>query len=390
MLRGFQFNGIATGIKSKKVLDLGLIYSEVPAVAVGVFTTNKIKAAPVLISQHRISRNLAQAILVNSGNANACTGEKGLKGALELSRVLAQKIGVPEEQILLASTGIIGVQLPLERIKKGIPELVNGLSPLKIKRFARSILTTDAFPKIVKKKLILEDKIVRIWGVAKGAGMIMPHLATMLAFIMTDAVIQISLLKSLLKKGVAQSFNRITVDGEMSTNDMVIALANGMAGNRKITSTSPALKSFEDSFFTVLSELSLMIVRDGEGATKAIWLTIENAKSIDEARRAAFAVANSMLVKSSFFGEEANWGRIMAALGRCGISVDQNRIDISYGSLRVVKNGVSCNTEVKAKEVLKQKEFELKISLNKGKSRFRVLTTDLTPRYVEINSNYKS
>ena len=390
ILQGFQFNGIASGIKKNGTKDLGLIYSEVPAAAAGVFTTNRVKAAPVLISQQRIRSGTTQAILVNSGNANACTGDKGMKAACQLTTTIARGMKIREEMVLLASTGVIGVPLPVERIQGNIPTLVDGLSPYKINEIAQSILTTDTFSKIVMKEVEIGNKQVEIWGVAKGAGMIMPNMATMLAFIMSTASVYPATLRNLLKEGVDQSFNRITVDGETSTNDMVLMLANGKAGNPVLTQSSKEIKRFRDTLFSLLFELARMVVRDGEGATKLVEIRVEKAGSVNEARTAAFAVANSSLVKTAFYGEEVNWGRIMATLGRCGVAIDPGKVDISFGKVKVVKNGVACGTEEKAQDVLKQKEFTIVISLNRGKGAFQVLTTDLTPQYVEINSSYRS
>jgi glutamate N-acetyltransferase/amino-acid N-acetyltransferase len=389
-LKGFQFNGIASGIKKNGVKDFGLIYSEVPAAAAGMFTTNRVKAAPVLISQKRIKSGIAQAILVNSGNANACTGEKGIKAAYQLSNNLAQQMKIGEEMILLSSTGIIGVPLPLERVKENIPPLVKGLSPHKIEEFAQSILTTDTFPKMVMKEVEVGGKKVEIWGVAKGAGMIMPNMATMLAFLMSTVAIHPSFLKTLLKEGVDQSFHRITIDGDTSTNDMVIIMANGKAGNRILTQGSGELRGFKDGLFSLLFELAQMVVRDGEGTTKLVEVRVEKAGSVKEAKVAAFAIANSNLVKTSLFGEEVNWGRIMAALGRCGVAIDPEKVDISYGDVEVVKHGIAWGSGEKARKVLKQKEFTIVISLNRGKESFKVWTTDLTPEYVKINASYKS
>jgi glutamate N-acetyltransferase/amino-acid N-acetyltransferase len=390
MLNGFQFNGIASGIKKNGAKDLGLIYSEVPAAAAGVFTTNRVKAAPVLISQKRMRSGTAQAILVNSGNANACTGDKGMKAACQLSTTLARKMKIKEEMILVSSTGVIGVHLPVERIQGNIPTLVDGLSPFRIGEFAQSIRTTDTFPKIVMKEVEIGNKQVEIWGVAKGAGMVMPNMGTMLAFIMSTASVYPATLRNLLKEGVDQSFNRITVDGETSTNDMVLMLTNGKAGNSVLTEKSRELKKFRDYLFSLLFELSQMVVRDGEGATKLVEIRVEKAGSVNEARTAAFAVANSSLVKTAFYGEEVNWGRIMATLGRCGVAIDPGKVDISFGKVKVVKNGVACGTEEKAQDVVKQKEFMIVISLNRGKGSFQVSTTDLTPAYVVINSSYRS
>ena len=390
IVSGFHFNGIASGIKKKGERDLGLVYSEVPAVAAGMFTTNRVKAAPVLISMERISKGIAQALLVNSGNANACTGENGLDAARNLSGYLAKRIGVKEEMVLPSSTGVIGVPLPVEKVREGIPALVEGLSPHKIDDFADAILTTDTFRKVVRGDVAIGGKQVRVWGVAKGAGMIMPDMATMLSYLVSDAAVEPLILKALLKEGVDGSFHRITIDGETSTNDAVIMLANGMSGNPMLSRHSTGLRRFRDCLFKVLGDLSQMVVQDGEGASKLVEIRVEKARSGGEARAAAFAVANSPLVKTALFGEEVNWGRIMAALGRCGASIDANTIDISFGGVQVARNGVACGSEEEAGMVLKQRRIRIVISLNRGRGSFHVSTTDLTPQYVALNSSYRS
>ncbi|MFH0786811.1 MAG: bifunctional glutamate N-acetyltransferase/amino-acid acetyltransferase ArgJ, partial [Pseudomonadota bacterium] len=318
--------------------DLGLIFSEVPAVAAGVFTLNQVKAAPIWLNLERIAGHEARGILVNSGNANACTGAAGLRDAQKISQRISQELSIPDSQVFLASTGVIGQRMPVSRVLKAIPALTRSLSQQGLPAVAEAIMTTDTFPKILSQELIVGKKKVHIVAMAKGAGMIQPDMATMLCFVLTDLAISPDLLNLLLRKAVAQSFNRITVDGDTSTNDMVLVLANGLAGNPLLEDLkSPGAQSFGRALEALLLVLAKMIIRDGEGATKALTLQIEGARSEAEAKTMALTVANSPLVKTALFGQDANWGRIMAALGRSGVSFDPNRVDIYFDAIQVVK-----------------------------------------------------
>ncbi len=391
-IKGFLFSAVGASIKKPGRLDLGLIYAKKPGVAAGVFTTNRVKAAPVVISRERLRRRLAQAILVNSGNANACTGARGLEDVIELSRVLAGHLKIDEQRVLVSSTGVIGQFLPTERIKKAIPQLVQSLSPDCLEEVGKAILTTDRATKIAVREGFIDGVPIRMVAIAKGAGMIMPQMATMLCFVMTDAAIKADALRASLKHAVSMSFNRITVDGDMSTNDSVIALASGEANNRCISREAASRDVFERLLAELLVDLARMIVRDGEGATKLVEVRITGAASVNQARKAAYAVANSNLVKTALFGEDANWGRIMAAIGRSGAIVDPGRVGIAMNTHPIAKNGLGCGpaAETAATDVMREKEFILTIDLGMGHFDFNVWTCDLSTDYIRINATYRS
>jgi len=385
---GFLASGISAGIKKQSARDLGLLTSEKPATAVGVFTTNKIKAAPVLLTQDKLHRGLAQALIVNSGNANACTGAAGMRDAQQLCQSVATELTLPEDLVMVASTGIIGVPLPMETITPHIPRLVASLSPAGLEDFAEAIMTTDTFPKLVIQKEVLAGKEVTLCGIAKGAGMIMPSMATLLSFIITDAAIECSLLRDLLTEALETSYNRITIDGETSTNDMVIIMANGCAGNHILREQSPDLATFRKMLHSLLGDLSHLILKDAEGSTKIIHIRVENARSPEEAKKVAYKVANSLLVKTAFYGEDANWGRILAAVGQAGADIDPEHIDIFFDDVMLVKNSTSTGAAARAQDILKQAEFRITIDLHSGAAAAAVATTDITNEYVKINSAY--
>jgi len=367
-----------------------MLFSEQPATAVGVFTTNKIKAAPVLISKEKIKQKNSQAIIVNSGNANACTGDMGLKDASDLCKLTAQELGISEKLVMVSSTGIIGVTLPMDKMKTNIPHLVNSLSPMGLNDFAEAIMTTDTIPKIVMKKAMINSKEVKFCGIAKGSGMIMPRMATLLAFIITDVAINPDLLDDVFIEAVNNSFNRITIDGETSTNDMVIMMANGRAENSFFSKESSDYQTFKSSLNALFSDLSKLILRDAEGATKTIYVRVEEAKSNEEAKKIAFQIANSNLVKTAFFGEDPNWGRILSAIGTVDAEIIPGRIDISFDDVIVVENSTSTGMELQAKQILVKKEFQVTINLHIGQGTAEVGTTDLTTEYVKINASYPS
>ncbi len=389
---GFQFAGISAGIKKDGKKDLGLIYSEVPAQVAGLFTTNAVKAAPVQIDMRRIRRGLCQAVLINSGNANACTGSQGLRDARNTSSLLAKQMGIDEKLILLSSTGVIGVPLPVKNVEQGLPELIQGLSPDGWMKVVEAIMTTDTRPKMEWATCRIKGKTVKLCGMVKGAGMIRPNMATMLSFLVTDAHIKGPLLQKMLKEAAEVSYNRITIDGETSTNDTVLLLANGKAGHPALNRMDRDAETFRSMLFEVCRNLAKSLVRDGEGATKFIEIFIQGARTGEDAKKAAYAIAHSPLVKTAFFGEDANWGRILCALGHCGIPINPNRIDVSFDQAPIVKNGmgVGARLEEKAAEVIKKKSFKVIIDLHQGKSQFSVLTTDLSLDYVKINASYRS
>jgi glutamate N-acetyltransferase / amino-acid N-acetyltransferase len=368
--QGFLANGLSCGIRKSKKADLALIYSKIPAKAACMFTVNKIKAAPVRLAISYLKKNKCHfsAVIANSGNANCFTGSPGLKDAEATAYVLAKSLGVKKEQILVSSTGVIGKRLPVEKIKKAVPELVLGLSAGGISKASKAIMTTDTFAKEVSVRFAIAGKVITLCGIAKGAGMIAPDMATMLAFIMTDADVNISFLKRALKLSVIDSFNCITVDGCMSTNDTVAILANGAAGNAPISGGKDA-GLFVKALSLVCLELAKMMVRDGEGASKFIRIEVKGAKDAPQAKRAALAVANSNLFKTAVYGENPNFGRIAAAVGASGITVSEEGFKLKVSSL-------------------KKREIEVSVNLNKGVGSAIVYTSDLTPRYIKINAEY--
>jgi glutamate N-acetyltransferase/amino-acid N-acetyltransferase len=386
--QGFFCSGIHASIKKNKLKDLALIYSSTPAVACGVFTKNTVKAAPVIYSEKIIKSNRIHAVIINSGCANACTGENGIKDIKIICSKLAKALSIPEESTLMASTGVIGERLPVKNILHHIPELLSKLSSSGLKDAARAILTTDKYPKIISKRVKLNSGEIIITGFAKGAGMIQPNMATMLAFILTDAVISKNLLRESLKNAVDLSFNRITVDGDMSTNDTVLILANGASGIR--IENRQGIKKFNDALTEICRTLAEMIVSDGEGATHVVKIEVKGAKTLAEAKKIAYSVGNSPLVKTAIYGRDPNWGRIMASIGATGLKFNPAGVDIYFDSVQVVKKGVSAKNDEKARIIMGNKKYTIRIDLNSGQRSFFIFTTDLTYGYVKINASYKS
>ena len=389
-VRGFKASSISAGLKKNKAADMLLIYSEREAVSAGVFTTNRVKAAPVLLSMEHILKGKARAIIANAGNANACTGSEGLKNAGLTAEVTAGELGIKSEEVLIASTGVIGAQLDMEKVVAAIPGLVKGLSEDNIYLAAEAIMTTDSFLKISLFEGKAGKSPYRILGIAKGAGMIMPNMATMLCFIMTDINIENAPLKKALSWSVEKSFNRITVDGDTSTNDTVFILANGMAGNDSLNADD--YESFTKGLQEVMNDLATMIAKDGEGATKLVFIDLKGAASEKDAMTAARNIANSYLVKTAFYGQDANWGRIMAAIGRSGISMEEKEISIWIDDVKIVEGGMGTGPgqEKIAAERMKNRSFSVKIDLNMGDHEYNVTTCDLTHEYVSINANYRT
>ncbi len=368
--QGFLANGLSAGIKRSGKPDLGLIYSQVPATTTAVFTKNSIKAAPLLVSRQHIKKGVGQAVLVNSGNANCYTGKFGLQYAQESTKLVANLLKIKLTDVLVASTGMIGKQLPYNKIASGATALVQGLSTAGGTKFARAIMTTDLKVKEIAVYLTLGGKTVTIGACAKGSGMIEPNMATMLAFITTDAAISLSLLKIALEKAVNRSFNSITVDGCMSTNDMVTVAANGLAGNKKIVTTGADFHKFYKALEFVCIDLAKKIVLDGEGATKFITINVSGAASQVQAKKIAKTIANSSLVKTAAFGSNPNWGRVGAAVGSLGLKgVDENTMKISFSPFN-------------------QKDIAISVELQLGKARATVYTCDLSYEYVKINGEY--
>jgi glutamate N-acetyltransferase / amino-acid N-acetyltransferase len=391
-VNGFLFSGISAGIKKDGKRDLGLIYSDVPAQTAGLFTNNAVKAAPVLVDMERIKGGLCQAVVVNSGNANACTGAQGLRDARSISSLVAKGLGVEEKLVFAASTGVIGTPLPMRKIEKGIPKLIASLSPEGWMKTVEGIMTTDTFPKVEVATCRIKGGKVKLCGMVKGAGMIRPDLATMLSFLVTDASFGAPLLQQMLEKAAEGSYHRITVDGETSTNDTVLLLANGKVGHPSSNRMGREGEVFQSMLSEVCQELAKSVVKDGEGTTKFIEVLVLGARSREDGKRAAFAVAHSPLVKTAFFGEDANWGRILCSLGHSGAQINPNRIDVFFDKIPVVKNGIGTGlrSEKQAGQILKKKSFKVTIDLHQGKNQFSVLTTDLSIDYVKINASYRS
>ena len=389
---GFMFSGISAGIKEGEERDLALFYSVTPATAAGVFTTNRVKAAPVLVDRMRIRKGRCQAIIANSGNANACTGERGMRDARAMAGATAEALGIPGELVLVSSTGVIGKPLPIDKIVSRVPSLIGNLSSHALSDAVEAIMTTDTFPKVKMEKCSMGDREIRICGVAKGAGMIMPRMATMLCFVMTDAAIERTSLQKALSHAKELSFNRITVDGDTSTNDTVLVLANGMAKNPIISLKSADYSPFRDLLISVLLELATMVVKDGEGATKFIEVRVEGARSEADARKVALSVANSNLVKTAFFGEDANWGRIAAAIGRSGVPINSSTFDILLNHVPVAVGGMGTNEALQgeADQVIKGNTITVTIRLHQGNAHTSMYTCDLSIDYVKVNAHYRS
>jgi len=386
---GFLANGIHAGIKTNGDRDLAMLFSIRPARAAGVFTTNGFKAAPVLIDMERIRSGVAQAVIVNSGIANAATGREGLADALAVSRAASRVLGIADDLVLVASTGVIGHRLPLRKIEAGMRGLVAGLHADGIPDAEAGIMTTDRFPKIACRKGRIGQQEVTLCGIAKGAGMIEPHMATMLAFIMTDALIGAEALDAVFRQSVERSFNSVTVDGCMSTNDTALILANGVAGNREIRKRSAALDRLGEMLSALLAELARGLVRDGEGATKVIEIVVEEAKTISDARRVAYAVANSNLVKTAFFGGDPNWGRIISAVGSVGIDLPVDRVRLFFEDVPLFADGKGSPDHVeKLAGIMKQSDIRVRIGLGMGRRSWTVCTSDLSFDYIKINAHY--
>jgi glutamate N-acetyltransferase/amino-acid N-acetyltransferase len=390
MCQGFKFAGVASGLKKNGKKDLGLIYSENPANVAGVFTRNEIKAAPVILDMKRMAIGSCQAVIANSGNANCCTGEKGMQDAISMARWTAKALALPEEQVLVASTGVIGEPLDSDKIQSAVPDLVNALDPDRISDFARAIMTTDTVPKVVSKEGNLDGKSFTVTGVAKGAGMIRPDMATLLCFVMTDAACPSDLLQEILLKSVDHTLNHITVDGDTSTNDTALLIANGLSG--AVINSKEQSERFQRILDEVLMTLGKQLVKDAEGATKLVEIAVKGAQSDTDAYRIADTIAHSNLLKTALFGEDANWGRILAAAGRAGVPLQPDVIDIYFADVMMVKNGMGCGkkAEVDATQILKQSEYAITIDLKAGKGVASVFTCDFSIDYVKINADYRS
>lgn len=388
---GFSFAGISSGIKSSMKKDLALIYSEIPAVTAGLFTKNRIKAAPVHLSMKRHSaKKKCHAIIVNSGNANACTGRQGLKDAEQMVQATADALGIESGTVAIASTGIIGIPLPMQNIKQAIPRLVSRLSGSSLPDAASAIMTTDTFPKVSMKKVTIGKATGTLAGIAKGAGMIFPDMATMLCFICTDISIHRGTLHFALRRAVSKSFNMLSVDNDMSTNDSVLIMANGILGNRPLKKDSRSYYKFEQSLAELTYDLAQMIAGDGEGATKLIEIVVKGARTVTDAAKVARAVSTSMLVKTAIYGRDPNWGRIMAAVGYADAGIAEQKISIFINKIRMVKNGIGAGNDDLARKELAGKNITITIDLGMGSRSAKALTCDLTEGYISINAAYRT
>ena len=383
-LAGSVFAGIKASNPDKP--DMAFILSTVPAVGAGAFTTNKVKAAPVRVSQAHIRSAETRAIVANSGNANACTGAVGIQDAKRMAKAAAKALGLKERSVLVCSTGRIGVPLPIEKMEEAIVRGACNLTREGSRSAAEAIMTSDSFCKEIAVEFKLNGKPVRIGGIAKGAGMIDPNMATMLCFVTTDANIDKKLLRQALLDAVEQSFNRITVDGDMSTNDTVLILANGASGTRALENGTRDFDRFQSGLNYVCRHLSRMIVEDGEGVSKFVTVQVRGARTRLDARKAAEAVANSTLTKCAWYGGDPNWGRIMDAIGYSTAKIREEMVDIYYDGLIAVKNGIVAPTPfAKLQEVVANKRFSITIDLHLGTAKYTVFTTDLTTAYVDFN-----
>jgi len=367
--KGFSANGVAAGIKKSGKIDLSLIVSEIPCPTAGVYTKNSVKAAPLVLAEKYLKNNVAQAVICNSGNANCFTGKKGYAVAVNTAKLIGKLLGIKAEDVIVASTGIIGKQLPFEKISSAALALVNGLAENKGRLAALGIMTTDLIEKEIAVEITLDGKRIVIGGCAKGSGMIQPDMATMLCFITTDASIDAKMLKAALAYATDRSFNCITVDGCMSTNDMVSVMANGFAGNKKITSQNADFKIFTEALTYICTDLAKKIILDGEGATKFIEIKVAGGKNHEQAKRIALAIANSNLVKTAAYGSNPNWGRVAAAVGALGLGVTEDNIKITFSSFV-------------------EKHIKINVFLKFGKASAIVYTSDLSHDYVDINAKY--
>jgi glutamate N-acetyltransferase/amino-acid N-acetyltransferase len=392
IIPGFKFAATAAGIKKPGVLDLALLVADSPGAAAGVFTRNRVKAAPVLVCQERLRGGKAQAILVNAGNANACTGPQGLEIARETCRQTAALLNIPERLVLPASTGVIGAPLSGERIIQALPRLVAGLSPDGLGEAAHAIMTTDTRPKASLVQGNIDGQEFTLAGIAKGSGMIHPDMATLLVFLFTDAAASPVILKKLLRQALPLSFNRITVDGDTSTNDTILLLASGRAGNAPIRAAGPAMTALGNALNQVMDHLAFQVVSDGEGARHVYRVAVLGAATELEAKKAAMTVALSPLVKTAMAGEDLNWGRIMAALGRSGARFDPEQVEIAFNDVAVVQHGRGLGPEAEAiaQPAIKSGSFMVTIHLHAGDHADYYDTCDYTEDYIRINADYRS
>ena len=388
---GFRFAGVACGIKESGRKDLALIVSDGPAAAAAIFTRNRIKSPSVTAGMQHVRGGLLQAVVVNSGNANACTGPGGLRDSRAMCTETARHLGIDAQRVLPSSTGIIGVPLPMDKIARGIADAAASLSPDGLQEAVEAIMTTDNGPKTAAASCRIGGRTVHVAGIAKGAGMIAPNMATMLCYVLTDAAVAPAALRPMLRRAADGTFHAITVDGDTSTNDTVLCMANGVAGNPRISRGGEGEEALERALTRVMKELALKVVADGEGTTKLVEIRVDGARTAGQARKVAFTVANSKLVKTAFFGQDPNIGRFMMAIGNAGVPVVEETIDIALGGVKVVRRGLAVGTrETAAAKVMQRPSFTVRISLGMGDARTSVWTSDLGHEYVRINSDYRT
>ncbi|QQR89691.1 MAG: bifunctional glutamate N-acetyltransferase/amino-acid acetyltransferase ArgJ [Myxococcales bacterium] len=391
-VEGFAFSAMSCGLKKGNALDLGLICTDEVVPTAAVLTQNRIKAAPVQLTERRVRDGLARAILVNSGNANACTGALGMQAALQTTQSLAKHLGCKHSDVLAASTGVIGLPLPASRIEGALPALIGALSPDSAAVFSEAIMTTDRWPKIAKRDVNLGKHKVRVLGMAKGAGMIHPNMATTLCFVLSDAKLAPALLRQCLRKACDESFNRVTVDGDTSTNDMISLMASGKAMSDSLKQGSPEYRSFLRALTEVLQELSESIVRDGEGAEHCVRIVVKGLASQKACRAVAQKVATSLLVKTALHGADPNWGRLLMAAGNAGVAFDGNKARILIDQVTLVEKGVGLGPaeEKRAAAVMKKEQYTICLELGASNFEASYLTSDIGHEYVRINADYRS
>ena len=387
--KGFTAAGVKAGIKKSGNLDVAVIYTKTQAVVAGAFTQNKVAAAPVYVSKEVVATGTAHAIVANAGCANACTGQQGLDDAHKMAQIAADELGVNADDVIVGSTGVIGVNLPMDKLEAGIKDAVANLSADGSGNAGRAIITTDTHSKSVTCEFELSGKTVRMGAIAKGSGMIRPNMATMLCYITTDIAIDQTLLQKAVSGCVEKSFNMISVDGDMSTNDMVIVLANGEANNAKITEENADYQIFFDKLMMLCTELAKQIAADGEGASKFLTINVKGAKSFADAKTVGMAIANSPLVKTAFFGEDPNWGRVICAVGYSGADMVPEKTVVKFGGITIFANGTGATYDEKAlAHVMKEKDIVIDIELNMGQEDATVWSCDLSYEYVKINGEY--
>lgn len=387
--KGFTAAGVKAGIKKSGNLDVAVIYTKTQAVVAGTFTQNKVAAAPVYVSKEVVATGTAHAIVANAGCANACTGQQGLDDAHKMAQIAADELGVNADDVIVGSTGVIGVSLPMDKLEAGIKDAVANLSVDGSGNAGRAIITTDTHSKSVTCEFELSGKTVRMGAIAKGSGMIRPNMATMLCYITTDIAIDQALLQKAVSGCVEKSFNMISVDGDMSTNDMVIVLANGEANNAKITEENADYQIFFDKLMMLCTELAKQIAADGEGASKFLTINVKGAKSFADAKTVGMAIANSPLVKTAFFGEDPNWGRVICAVGYSGADMVPEKTVVKFGGITIFANGTGATYDEKAlAHVMKEKDIVIDIELNMGQEDATVWSCDLSYEYVKINGEY--